>query len=74
MSSPDLAPPICSGCTHLHSDLIDATCTAFPDGIPWDILLSKADHRQLFPGDHNLQFEPKSAEDEAYADMLFPAK
>ena len=76
-----VAPPICTGCTHLTSGkLFDpahpsdpAVCDAFPEapGIPWDILLSKADHRKPFPGDNGTQFVPKSLKDVEYAEFLF---
>jgi hypothetical protein len=66
-----IAPPICSGCTHLRGDLRDPRCDAFPGGIPNEILLSKADHRKPFPGDNGIQFEPKSAKDAEYASFMF---
>ena len=76
-----VAPPICTGFKHLTSGkLFDpahpkdpAVCQAFPKapGIPWDILLSKADHRKMYAGDHGLQFEPNTPKDAEYADFLF---
>jgi hypothetical protein len=70
-----ILPPICSGCTHLNrsSDLplLDPKCDAFPAGIPNEILLSKADHREPFPGDNGIQFEPQDAKAAKYAEMIF---
>ena len=64
-------PPICSGCQHLIGDLKKPVCSAFPAGIPWDILLSKKGHRQPYPDDLGLRFEPKTPEDAEYAALVF---
>jgi hypothetical protein len=66
-----IAPPICIGCKHLQGDLRDPKCSAFPSGIPNEILLSKADHRKPFPGDGGVTFDPKDEKASAYADMIF---
>ena len=66
-----VAPPICIGCRHLVGNLMEPHCSAFPEGVPWDVLLSKVDHRQPFPGDNGIQFEPKTSTDAKYAVMLF---
>ena len=70
-----VAPPICGGCQHLirTSDrpLFDPKCDAFPAGIPWDILLSKSDHRSPFPGDRGVRFEGIDRESVEYAALMF---
>lgn len=37
-------------------------CTAFPDGIPKALIDDKFDHRNPYPGDHGIQFEPIEGE------------
>jgi hypothetical protein len=55
---------VCIGCRHwrLHDG---RTCDAFPerDSIPLEIWLGDNDHRQPFPGDHGIQFEPYTPEE-----------
>lgn len=49
----------CMKCKHFNFKNKDAnTCKAFPGGIPNIIFLGKNDHKELFPGDHGIQFEP----------------
>lgn len=48
---------VCTFCKHLHPDE-DRRCDAFSDEIPMEIWLGKDDHRQPFPGDRGIQFEP----------------
>ena len=47
----------CNACRHNWRDKPGATCAAFPDGIPRDILLGRADHHAAYPGDHGIRFE-----------------
>lgn len=66
-----IAAPICAVCKHRRGDLRDPKCDAFPDGIPNEILLSKADHRKPFPGDNGIVFEPEDKQATEYANFLF---
>jgi len=54
----DLEISLCAYCIHKHED--GATCEAFPDGIPDDILLMKEDHHKPVEGDHGIRFEARS--------------
>lgn len=61
------APPICYECKHFNENPEVLTCTAFPDGIPFEIITSEFDHHKPYPGDHGIQFEPieeQSSDDE----------
>jgi hypothetical protein len=46
----------CVECRHLQPGF---RCDAFPEGIPWSILLNKHDHREPYPGDHGIRFKAK---------------
>lgn len=50
-------PKQCVKCKHLSSEK-PQTCKAFPDGIPRKILLGKHNHKNYFPGDRGIRFEP----------------
>jgi hypothetical protein len=50
---------------------MEPKCSAFPEGVPWPILLSQKDHRQPYPGDQGVRFDPKTERDAAYAAMIF---
>ena len=56
-------PKQCGDCRHW--DQSERACLAFPQGIPDEIRTGAHDHRQPFPGDGGVRFEPVSAREEA---------
>lgn len=60
--------PECLHCKHYHAGNLSAnTCTAFPMGIPVEIMANITNHRNPYPGDNGIQFEPI---DDAPSDRL----
>lgn len=53
--SGDLKLSQCVFCVHEGG----ASCAAFPGGIPMEILTNEFDHRQPYPGDGGIRFEPR---------------
>ncbi len=49
-------PSQCMCCRHARQG---AFCDAFPEQIPDDILMNRADHRLPYPGDHGIRFEER---------------
>lgn len=45
----------CLKCRHFDLNL---TCKAFPDGIPEEIMTGQHDHRNPYPGDQGIRYEP----------------
>lgn len=52
-----ISTPICNQCKHFK--LSNVSCTAYPGGIPDQILENLIDHRKPFIGDNGIQFEKK---------------
>jgi len=50
------------------------TCAAFPDGIPTKITEERFDHRQPFPGDGGVRWEPAHQMAQAVVDELYKRK
>jgi hypothetical protein len=60
MSQP-LIGSLCSGCRHIRADY---TCTAFPRGIP-DEIVRGIDHTGPVKGDRGIRFEARPADEPA---------
>jgi len=52
----------CSRCERFDGQ---DTCTAFPEGVPVDILVGLHDHRTSHPGDKGLLFQPIHLENDS---------
>lgn len=52
----------CHLCRHLSTEG-GMRCTAFPDGIPWEIQAGEWDHRQPHPGDRGIRYDPLTPEE-----------
>ncbi|MGZ7113302.1 MAG: hypothetical protein ACXVH9_05245 [Halobacteriota archaeon] len=55
-----LSDPLCTLCKHFRATHFpQATCDAYPNGIPSALLPWEHDHRAPFPGDNGILFEPQ---------------
>ncbi len=51
--------PLCLACQRLRRPVRGRlACAAFPGGIPAPLLGASADHREPYPGDQGIRFEP----------------
>jgi hypothetical protein len=49
----------CAVCRHFRADIRSKNiCTAFPAGIPSAIAFGDVTHREPYPGDNGIQWEP----------------
>lgn len=49
---------LCQKCKHMYNSLV-WTCSAYPHGIPVEILRGDIDHHYPYTGDHGVQFESR---------------
>lgn len=47
---------LCTSCTRFHAGKEEATCDAFPGGIPISIQSGEVTHVFSYPGDNGLQY------------------
>ncbi len=47
--------PKCTFCKHFQ--VRDWSCTAFPKGVPDDLVFGDVSHDEPYPGDHGIRFE-----------------
>jgi hypothetical protein len=51
--------PLCNECRYWHRENFEGfTCDAFPGGVPEAIIRSEHDHREPYPGDNGIRYEP----------------
>ena len=50
----------CLSCKHFKPNGMESLCAAYPQGIPDVILFNEVDHREPWPDDQGLRWEPRS--------------
>lgn len=60
---------ICIFCRHYRPDGDVPSCAAFPGGVPAEIINGGFDHRQEYPGDGGIRFEPDGPVDQEQIDI-----
>lgn len=55
-----MLPPLCMTCSYFVMEKGNWYCSAFPKGIPDDILHGAADHHKPYPGDQGIRYFPKN--------------
>jgi len=55
-------PTQCESCKHYRPEAKGYTCSAYPacPGIPREIIDGEHDHRDPYPGDNGIRWEPKA--------------
>lgn len=63
---------LCTACVHFaHDDETgDPVCAAFPGGIPDEIIRLGFDHRNEYPGDNDVRFEPAGPVDVEWIERI----
>ncbi len=70
-SYPGIVLTQCSYCRHVTvDDRHRASCPAFGGEIPEAILMNEVDHRDPYPGDHGIRFEPREGLDDEFLSLL----
>lgn len=64
-------PIMCDFCSRGNWGEGAKGCQAFPDGIPEEILRGYFDHREPYPGDNGIRFEPFPSMSEEDQDFFF---
>lgn len=65
-------PHACDSCTHRRTQDTSGftTCTAFPEGVPAEIMRGEHNHQTPFAGDHGIQWELKPGRERLYQIFL----
>jgi hypothetical protein len=64
--------PMCAVCQHLKFTKDALRCTAFPQGIPADIIRSEFDLRKPHPNDRGIQFVMKPGKTYDFPNYEYP--